>query len=149
MATTPKRRLGRDGPEELEDGKDNVVDVAEARGLALLGVMEATSPVDGDVGLARDEPPRRSCTVPRHASASKLHEEPETDAARARTKRATGRDGAELVQAIERGAVLANQDCERHAAVSADKLAGAAGYKGEKETHSVSRGPSSPRPFLG
>lgn len=37
--------------EELEDGKDDVVDVAETGGLALLGVVEAASPVDGDVGI--------------------------------------------------------------------------------------------------
>ncbi|BAS98379.1 Os06g0583501, partial [Oryza sativa Japonica Group] len=35
--------------EELEDGEDDVVDVAESRGLALLGVVEAAGPVDGDV----------------------------------------------------------------------------------------------------
>jgi len=36
--------------EELEDGKDAVVDVAEAGGLGLLGVMETAGPVDDDVG---------------------------------------------------------------------------------------------------
>lgn len=35
--------------EELEDGEHEVVDVAEARGLALLGVVQAARPVDGDV----------------------------------------------------------------------------------------------------
>jgi len=32
--------------EELKDGKDDVVDVAETFGLLFLGVMKATSPVD-------------------------------------------------------------------------------------------------------
>ena len=36
--------------EELEDGQNAVVDVAEARRLGLLGVMEAAGPVDDDVG---------------------------------------------------------------------------------------------------
>lgn len=35
--------------EELEDSEDDVVDVAEAGGLALFGVVEAAGPVDGDV----------------------------------------------------------------------------------------------------
>lgn len=35
--------------EQLEDGKDNVVDIAEPRRLALLGVVQASCPVDGDV----------------------------------------------------------------------------------------------------
>ncbi len=38
--------------EELEDGEDDVVDVAETRGFAFLGVVEAAGPVDGDVRLA-------------------------------------------------------------------------------------------------
>lgn len=37
--------------EELKDGQDDVVDVAEPGGLALLGVVEAARPVDGDVGF--------------------------------------------------------------------------------------------------
>lgn len=37
--------------EQLEDGQDDVVDVAETRGLRLLGVVESTSPVDGDICL--------------------------------------------------------------------------------------------------
>lgn len=41
--------------EELEDAEDDVVDVAEAGGLALLGVVEAAGPVDGDVGVAAVE----------------------------------------------------------------------------------------------
>lgn len=35
--------------EEFEDGEDNVVNIAEARGLALFGMVKAASPVDGDV----------------------------------------------------------------------------------------------------
>lgn len=35
--------------EELEDGEDDIIDVAESGGLALLGVVEAAGPVDGDV----------------------------------------------------------------------------------------------------
>jgi hypothetical protein len=30
-------------------GKDNVINIAEPRGLALLGVVESAGPVDGDV----------------------------------------------------------------------------------------------------
>ena len=42
----------RDAPEELEDAEHDVVDVAEARGFALFGVVEAAGPVYGDVGFA-------------------------------------------------------------------------------------------------
>jgi hypothetical protein len=35
--------------EELEDGEDNVIDIAEPGGLALLCVVESAGPVDGDV----------------------------------------------------------------------------------------------------
>ena len=35
--------------EQLEDAKHNVIGVAKARGLALLGVMKAASPIDRDV----------------------------------------------------------------------------------------------------
>lgn len=37
------------GAEELEDAEDDVVDVAEAGGFVLFGVVEAAGPVDGDV----------------------------------------------------------------------------------------------------
>ncbi len=37
--------------EELEDAEHDVVDVAEARGLGFLGVVQAAGPVDGDFGL--------------------------------------------------------------------------------------------------
>lgn len=38
--------------EQLEDCKDNVVDVAEAGCLAPLGVVQPAGPVDGDVGVS-------------------------------------------------------------------------------------------------
>ncbi len=37
--------------EELEDGEDDVVDVAEARGFGFFGVVQTAGPVDGGVGL--------------------------------------------------------------------------------------------------
>jgi hypothetical protein len=37
--------------EELEDAEDDVVNVAEPRGLTLLSAVEASCPVDGDVGI--------------------------------------------------------------------------------------------------
>lgn len=37
--------------QQLQDGEDNVVNVAETGGLGLLGVVESSSPVDGDVCL--------------------------------------------------------------------------------------------------
>lgn len=40
-----------DLPQELQNGEHNVVDVAEAARLKLLGVVQAPSPVDGDVRL--------------------------------------------------------------------------------------------------
>ena len=36
--------------EQLEDGESNVVDVAEAGSLGLLGVVETSGPVDSNVG---------------------------------------------------------------------------------------------------
>ncbi|KAJ6264428.1 Chromatin modification-related protein png1 [Drechslerella dactyloides] len=41
--------------EQLEDGQDDVIDVAEAGRLRFLSVVQAAAPVDGDVGLAVDE----------------------------------------------------------------------------------------------
>jgi hypothetical protein len=35
--------------EELEDGEDNVINIAKPGGLALLGVVESAGPVDGDI----------------------------------------------------------------------------------------------------
>lgn len=37
--------------EQLKDGQDDVVDVAETGGLRLLGVVESARPVDGDICL--------------------------------------------------------------------------------------------------
>ena len=39
----------RHAPKQLDDTKDNVVDIAEARRLVPLCVVEASAPVDGDV----------------------------------------------------------------------------------------------------
>lgn len=41
--------------QQLEDREHNVVDVAEAGGFGLFGVVQAAGPVYGDVGLAVDE----------------------------------------------------------------------------------------------
>lgn len=48
-------------PQEFEDAEDNVVDVAEARGFALLGVVQAARPIEGNVGLARVETSGATC----------------------------------------------------------------------------------------
>lgn len=37
--------------QQLQDGEDDVVNVAETGGLGLLGMVESSSPVDGDVCL--------------------------------------------------------------------------------------------------
>jgi hypothetical protein len=76
----------RNAPQQLKDGKHNVVDVAEATGLALLGVVEPASPVDGHVGGAGVE--RRSSS-----------------------QGAAGGDGAELEEPREGGTVFADEDC--------------------------------------
>lgn len=41
--------------QELQDGEDDVVDVAEARGFGFLGVVEPAGPIDCDAGLVVDE----------------------------------------------------------------------------------------------
>lgn len=41
--------------EELENAKNDIIDVAEAGGLGLLGVVEAAGPIDGDVGVGAVE----------------------------------------------------------------------------------------------
>lgn len=43
------------GPEEFEDGQDNVVDVAESGSFAFTGMVETASPVDGNVGFVLGE----------------------------------------------------------------------------------------------
>ena len=42
----------RERPQEFEDTKDDVVDVAEAGRCSFLGVVESTCPVNCDVGGA-------------------------------------------------------------------------------------------------
>jgi hypothetical protein len=37
--------------EEFQNAQDNIIGVAESGGLALLGMMESATPVDGDVSL--------------------------------------------------------------------------------------------------
>ena len=69
--------------EQLQDGQDDVVDVAEAGGLALLGVVEAAGPVDGDLRGLLVQLDRGGDG----AAAGEL---------------------AELVEAVEHGAVLAD-----------------------------------------
>lgn len=71
--------------EQLEDTEHNVVDVAEAGRLRLLGVVEAAAPVDADL---------RRLLV-------------ELDGC---SHRAARRQLAELVEAVENGAVLADVD---------------------------------------
>ena len=41
--------------EQLQDGQDDVVDVTEATGLALLGVVEPSGPIDRDVSSLEKE----------------------------------------------------------------------------------------------
>ena len=38
--------------QHLEDGEDDVVDVAESAGFALFGMVQPAGPIDGDIGLA-------------------------------------------------------------------------------------------------
>jgi hypothetical protein len=66
--------------EELEDRQDDVVDVAEARGLALFRVVQPAGPVYCYVGSAAVYPLRSRDGAP-------------------------GRDGAELKDALKRGVV--------------------------------------------
>ena len=40
---------------QLQDGHHNIVDVAEATGLKLLGMMQASAPVDSDLRLFCDQ----------------------------------------------------------------------------------------------
>ena len=60
-------------PEELEDGEDDIVDVAEPARLALLGVVQPAGPIDGNVGRAGDEFPRRHEGRARVALAVRVH----------------------------------------------------------------------------
>lgn len=71
--------------EHVEDGQHNVVDVAEARRLGPLGVMQPPSPVDAHVRGARVETQRTVDRAPRV-------------------------EPAVVVQAVEDGAVVACMD---------------------------------------
>lgn len=93
--------------EELEDAEDDVVDVAEAGGLALLGVMKTAGPVDGDVGVA---------AVDLDGGADGT----------------AGGGLAELEEAIEDGAVLANVEALEEARVGGGGVGGRAGEGGEE-----------------
>lgn len=42
-------------PEELQDGQDDVVDVAESGSLSFVGMVEAARPIDGDICAASAE----------------------------------------------------------------------------------------------
>jgi hypothetical protein len=50
-STHPHTEVHAYALEQFENGEHDVVDVAEARGLTLLGVVQATRPVDADVRL--------------------------------------------------------------------------------------------------
>jgi len=67
--------------EKFKNAKNNVVDVAEAGGLSLLGVVQAAGPVDGDVGVG---------AVESYGGANG----------------AAGRCATEVEEAVENGAVL-------------------------------------------
>src|ERR1700761_6917198 len=45
----------RNNQEELLDGHDNIINVAKSRRVFLHCVMQASGPVDGNVGLVRDQ----------------------------------------------------------------------------------------------
>jgi hypothetical protein len=49
QASQSGQRLRANVLEQLQDAQDDVVDVAEARALRLLGVVQAAGPVDRDV----------------------------------------------------------------------------------------------------
>jgi hypothetical protein len=50
-------------PQQLEDGKHNVVDVAKARCFIALGVMQTACPIDGNVTVAAANALRSTCKV--------------------------------------------------------------------------------------
>ncbi|TVU03887.1 hypothetical protein EJB05_50560, partial [Eragrostis curvula] len=92
--------------EELEDGEDDVVDVAEPGGLALLGVVEPTGPVDGDIGIPAVELDGGADASPRGGLAE--GEEP-----------------------VEDGAVLADVEALDGALVEGPRVAGGGGEEGD------------------
>ena len=75
--------------EQLEDGEDDVVGEAEARGLGLLGVVQPARPIDRDVRLALVELRRAA-------------------------ERASDTELAEAVDAVKPRAVLADVEPLRH-----------------------------------
>jgi hypothetical protein len=39
------------GPEQLQDSQDNIIDITETGCLVSLGMMQTTSPIDGNVRI--------------------------------------------------------------------------------------------------
>ena len=66
--------------QQFQDCDDDVIDVTESRGLELLGVVQSSGPVDGDVALAVVElhsSVHRGASVPRAGGKSfKLSKNP-------------------------------------------------------------------------
>ena len=56
------RECGACALEEFENAEDDVVDVTEARRLRLLGMMQTSAPVDGDVRRLLVQLHRAGCT---------------------------------------------------------------------------------------
>ena len=48
--------LGEQLLEELEHGKNTIIDITESRGLAFLGMVEPTRPIDHNIGLILVQP---------------------------------------------------------------------------------------------
>ena len=92
--------------EELQDGEDDVVDVAEPRGLALLGVVETARPVDGDVGIPAVELDGGADASPRGGL-------------------------AEGEEAVEDGAVLADVESLDGARIEHARVPGGGGEEGD------------------
>lgn len=92
--------------EKLKNGEDDVIDIAEPRGLALLGVVEPASPVHGDVGVATVELDGGS------------------DAA-------TGGGLAEGEESVKDGAVLPDVEALDGAGVEEGRVAGRGGKEGD------------------
>jgi hypothetical protein len=58
---TPDIRRHGNLPEKLQDTQYDIVDIAESTRFRLLGVMQSSRPVDGDVGLASVQPLSGTC----------------------------------------------------------------------------------------
>jgi hypothetical protein len=87
--------------EEVENGKDNVIYIAEAGGFAFLGMVQATCPVDGNVCWVGSKGAGGSCRT----QSVWLEEN-----IKIRTERATGRYGTELEYSLECGIVVSYKD---------------------------------------